>query len=115
MPAGTRQAGAGRIAHFWFVTIHPLDDGNGRIGRAITDMAIAQAESAEQRFYSLSSAILRQRRSYYDTLERTQKGDQLDITGWLLWFLDCHKRAIEYAEIDRRAGDHHCPVLGEPG
>lgn len=86
------------IAHLWFVTIHPLDDGNGRIGRAIADMAIAQAEGAEQRFYSLSLAILRQRRSYYDTLERTQKAERLDITGWLLWFLDCHKRAIEHAE-----------------
>jgi Fic family protein len=85
------------IAHLWFVTIHPLDDGNGRIGRAIADMAIAQAERDGRRFYSLSSAILRQRRAYYEVLERTQKSDQ-DITEWLIWFLECHMQAIEQAE-----------------
>jgi Fic family protein len=86
------------IAHFWFVTIHPLDDGNGRIGRAIADMAIAQAEGSGQRFYSLSSAILRDRRGYYAALERASQGD-LDITAWLLWFLRRHMQAISHAEI----------------
>jgi Fic family protein len=89
------------IAHLWFLTIHPLDDGNGRIGRAIADMAIAQAEHDGRRFYSLSSAILGQRRAYYEVLERTQKGDQ-DITQWLVWFLTCHMRAIEQAEVAAR-------------
>ena len=86
------------IAHLWFVTIHPFDDGNGRIGRAIADMAIAQAEpTGGQRFYSLSSAILRQRRAYYMALERAQRGN-LDITEWLLWFLQCHRQAVRHAE-----------------
>ena len=85
------------IAHLWFVTVHPLDDGNGRIGRAIADKAIAQAERSGQRFYSLSSAILRRRRRYYDILERTQKADG-DITEWLGWFLECHSAAIDDAE-----------------
>lgn len=85
------------VAHLWFVTIHPLDDGNGRIGRAIADKAIAQAERSGQRFYSLSFAILHRRKGYYDILEQTQKADG-DITGWLLWFLACHKAAIDHAE-----------------
>lgn len=85
------------IAHLWFLTIHPLDDGNGRIGRAIADITIARAENDGRRFYSLSSAIPRQRRSYYEILKRTQKGD-LDITGWLVWFLECHRMAIKSAE-----------------
>jgi Fic family protein len=85
------------IAHLWFVTIHPLDDGNGRIGRAIADKAIAQAEGSGRRFYSLSSAILRRRRSYYEALERVQKGD-LDVTEWLIWFLECHMEAVGQAE-----------------
>ncbi len=85
------------IAHFWFVTLYPLDDGNGRIGRAIADKAIAQAERSAQRFYSLSSAILRDRKGYYDVLEQTQKAN-LDITDWLIWFIECHKAAIDHAE-----------------
>ncbi len=89
------------LAHLWFVTIHPLDDGNGRIGRAIADMAIAQAEGDERRFYSLSSAILRQRRAYYEILEQTQRGD-LDVTPWLIWFLESHRQAIEQAEATAR-------------
>ncbi|PPQ34244.1 Fic family protein [Rhodopila globiformis] len=90
------------IAHLWFVTIHPFDDGNGRIGRAIMDMAIARAEPpGGQRFYSLSSAILRQRRGYYAALEQAQRGD-LDITPWLLWFLQCHQTAVRDAERTAR-------------
>lgn len=85
------------LAHLWFVTIHPLDSGNGRIGRAVVDKAIAQAERSGQRFYSLSSVILRRRKGYYDILERAQKAD-LDITDWLIWFLEYHKGATEHAE-----------------
>ncbi len=85
------------LAHLWFVTIHPFDDGNGRIARAITDMALAQLEHSEQRFYSVSSQILRERNAYYDQLEHTQK-DSLDVTSWLVWFLECYARAIDAAE-----------------
>lgn len=81
------------IAHFWFVTIHPFDDGNGRIGRAVCDMALARSERSAQRFYSVSSQIRRERNKYYDYLEKTQKGD-LDITSHLEWFLDCLDRAL---------------------
>lgn len=80
------------IAHLWFVTIHPFDDGNGRISRAIGDMALARAEHSPQRFYSLSAQIQRERSDYYDCLERSQK-DTLDATGWLAWFLGCLLRA----------------------
>lgn len=76
------------IAHLWFVTIHPFEDGNGRITRAITDMQLARADQSKQRFYSMSAQIQAERNNYYDILERTQKGD-LDITLWLEWFLDC--------------------------
>ena len=82
------------IAHLWFVTIHPLDDGNGRIARAIADMALARSEGSAQRFYSMSAQIRGERRDYYDILETTQKGD-LDITPWLTWFLDCLDRAFD--------------------
>jgi len=85
------------VAHLWFVTIHPFEDGNGRIARAIADMALARAEGTGQRFYSMSAQIRREHKVYYDTLERTQKGG-LDATDWLLWFLDCLLRAIEQAE-----------------
>lgn len=84
------------LAHLWFVTIHPFDDGNGRIGRAIADMALAQLERSDQRFYSLSAQIRRERNAYYDILEHTQKGT-LDITGWLDWFLGCLARAVDGA------------------
>lgn len=76
------------FAHLWFVTIHPFDDGNGRITRAITDMQLARADQSKQRFYSMSAQIQAERNKYYDILESTQKGD-LDITEWLEWFLDC--------------------------
>jgi Fic family protein len=85
------------LAHLWFVTIHPFDDGNGRIGRAIADMALARSELSSQRFYSMSSQIRRERNAYYSMLEATQKGD-LDITPWLEWFLDCLDRAFDDAE-----------------
>lgn len=81
------------IAHLWFVTIHPFEDGNGRITRAITDMQLARADGSAKRFYSMSAQIQAERNSYYDILENTQKGS-LDITEWLLWFLLCFDRAI---------------------
>lgn len=82
------------IAHFWFVTIHPFEDGNGRIARCITDMALAQEEKTSKRLYSLSSQIVEDKNSYYQILEETQKGDG-DITEWLVWFLKTFTRAIE--------------------
>jgi len=85
------------VAHFWFVTIHPFDDGNGRIARAIADMMLARSEASAQRFYSMSSQIRAERKAYYDILERSQKSD-LDITPWLEWFLGCLDRAIAQAE-----------------
>jgi Fic family protein len=85
------------IAHLWFVTIHPFDDGNGRIARAITDMALARSEGSSQRFYSMSAQIRQDRAAYYDILEQTQKGG-MDITPWMAWFLGCLSRAIESAQ-----------------
>lgn len=85
------------IAHLWFVTIHPFDDGNGRIARAIADMALARAEGSTQRYYSMSAQIRLERNAYYAILEQTQKGD-LDITPWLKWFLDCLNKAIDGAQ-----------------
>lgn len=82
------------IAHLWFVTIHPFEDGNGRIGRAIAEMCLARSDGSAQRFYSMSSQILEERKGYYDVLEKTQAGS-LDITEWLTWFLGCLDRAIE--------------------
>ena len=76
------------IAHFWFVTIHPFDDGNGRIARAITDMQLARSDGSSLRFYSMSNQILAERKRYYEVLERTQRSDG-DITEWLEWFLSC--------------------------
>jgi Fic family protein len=87
----------GAIAHLWFVTIHPFDDGNGRIARAIADMQLARSEKSPQRFYSMSAQIRQERKAYYEILEHTQKGD-LDITGWLQWFLACLDRAFDGAE-----------------
>ncbi len=87
------------VAHLWFVTIHPFDDGNGRIARAIADQALARSEGAPQRFYSLSSQIRRERSDYYEALERAQHGG-LDITGWLAWFLGSFSRAIDAAEAE---------------
>lgn len=90
------------VAHFWFVTIHPFEDGNGRIARAITDLALTQDESLPRRCYSLSAQISHDRKDYYDILEQTQKND-LDITNWIIWFLETFVRAIERSQtiIDR--------------
>ena len=85
------------ISHLWFVTIHPFEDGNGRIARAIADMQVARSECSTQRFYSMSAQIRQERKAYYEILERTQKGD-LDITIWLTWFLACLSRAFDGAE-----------------
>ncbi|MEO5909964.1 MAG: Fic family protein [Pelobium sp.] len=85
------------IAHFWFLTIHPFEDGNGRIARAISDSLIARAEGVSQRFYSFSTQIRIERKVYYAVLEKTQRGD-LDITLWISWFLNCLKNAIKAAD-----------------
>ena len=85
------------LAHLWFVTIHPFEDGNGRVARAIAEMLLARADSASQRFYSVSSQIRKERSDYYRTLERTQKGTT-DVTRWLDWFLHCVGAAIDSAE-----------------
>lgn len=85
------------LAHLWFVTIHPFDDGNGRLARAIADLALARSENSPQRFYSMSAQIRQERNAYYDILEQTQKGT-LDITPWMEWFLGCLGRAIDGAQ-----------------
>ncbi len=90
------------LAHFWFVTIHPFDDGNGRIARAIADMMLARSEKSSQRFYSMSSQIQRERKAYYDVLETCQKGT-LNITLWIEWFLNCLKHAIAASEVTLEA------------
>lgn len=84
------------LAHLWFVTIHPFDDGNGRMARAIADMSLARSEGSSQRFYSMSAQIRDERGDYYGILERTQK-ETLDVTAWMEWFLGCLTRAIEGA------------------
>ena len=85
------------LAHLWFVTLHPFDDGNGRIARAIADLMLTRSEGTTQRFYSMSAQIRRERSAYYDILEQTQKGG-LDVTPWMEWFLNCLGRAFEGAE-----------------
>jgi Fic family protein len=85
------------IAHIWFVTLHPFQDGNGRITRALTDMLLSRADETGQRFYSLSTQIMAQRKDYYRVLEQTQKG-ALNITTWILWFLKCLSKAISASE-----------------
>lgn len=86
------------VAHLWFVTLHPFDDGNGRIARAISDRALARSENSGERFYSMSAQIRLERKAYYDVLELTQK-DTLDITDWLRWFIGCLDRAFTGAEV----------------
>jgi Fic family protein len=86
------------LAHLWFVTIHPFDDGNGRIARAIADMALARSEASPQRFYSMSAQIRQERAAYYRILEQTQQG-AMNITPWMDWFLACLTRAIEGAQV----------------
>jgi len=86
------------IAHLWFVTIHPFDDGNGRIARAISDMLLARSDGSSQRFYSMSNQILKERKKYYSALENTQHGDS-DITLWLNWFLNCLKNTLLNTDV----------------
>ena len=90
------------LAHLWFVTIHPFDDGNGRIARAIADMALARSEHSPERFYSMSAQIQQERAAYYQILELTQKGN-MDVTPWMEWFLGCLGRAIKGAQTTLRA------------
>lgn len=85
------------VAHLWFVTVHPFDDGNGRITRALTDMLLARSDNSVQRFYSMSAQIKIERKSYYEILEKTQKGT-LDITNWIIWFLDCLLEAVKSSD-----------------
>ncbi|TWT41309.1 Fic family protein [Botrimarina hoheduenensis] len=85
------------LAHFWFVTIHPFEDGNGRIARAIADMSLARADGSRDRFYSMSSQIEAERKDYYRQLELAQRGD-LDVTGWLAWFVGCLSRTIDNSD-----------------
>lgn len=93
------------LAHLWFVIIHPFDDGNGRIARAISDMALARSDDSPQRFYSMSSQIRRERRAYYDVLERTLR-ETVDVTAWMVWFVGCLGRSIESAEATLDATRH---------
>lgn len=97
------------IAHFWFVTIHPFEDGNGRIARAIADMALARADGTKERFYSMSSQLEAERKDYYSELESAQRGD-VDITSWLTWFLKCLGRAIDGADVTLAAVLHKARV-----
>ena len=86
------------VAHLWFVTIHPFDDGNGRISRTLADMLLARLDVDSARYYSMSAEINRNKKTYYEILERTQKGD-VDITEWLLWFFDCIEKSIMRASV----------------
>lgn len=96
------------IVHLWFVTVHPFDDGNGRIARALTDMQLSKADGVNQRFYSMSAQIKQERKEYYTILEKTQKGDS-DITNWVVWFLNCLREAIIASNtiIDKVVRKHH--------
>jgi len=96
-PADVEEVLKAGLSHLWFVTVHPFDDGNGRIARAIADMALARSEDSPQRFYSMSTQIQQEHASYYDILEATQKGT-MDITRWMDWFLGCLGRAIDGAQ-----------------
>ncbi len=96
-PADIDEVLKAALSHLWFVTIHPFDDGNGRIARAIADMALARSERNPQRFYSMSTQIQQERQAYYDILEQTQR-DGLDVTPWMEWFLGCLGRSIDGAE-----------------
>ncbi len=102
------------IAHFWFVTIHPFEDGNGRIARAVADMALARSDGIKDRFYSMSTQIAAERRDYYAELEAAQRRD-LDLTPWLLWYLGCLDRAIDGAESTLSAVLHKARVWEQIG
>ena len=95
--AGVDEVLKAALAHLWFVTVHPFDDGNGRIARAIADLTLARSEHSPERFYSMSAQIRKERNAYYEILERTQKGT-LDVTPWMEWFLACLGRAIDGAQ-----------------
>lgn len=86
------------LAHFWFVCIHPFDDGNGRIGRAIADMALSQADNSAMRFFSMSRQINKEKKSYYDVLERVSRQTDMDITEWMMWFLNCMAGAVNASD-----------------
>ena len=96
-PADTDPVLRAGLAHLWFVTVHPFEDGNGRLARAVADMTLARSEGSSQRFYSMSSQIRAERAAYYDVLERTQRGTT-DVTDWMTWFLACLGRSIDAAE-----------------
>ena len=96
-PPETSEVLRAALAHLWFVTIHPFDDGNGRIARAIADMCLARADNTPQRFYSMSAQIHRERNAYYRILEQTQK-EGTNITSWMSWFLDCLEHALHGAD-----------------
>ncbi len=104
-PSGTDPVVAAGLAHFWFVTLHPFEDGNGRIALAIADMALARADGARDRFYSMSSQIEAERTLYYRQIELAQRGE-LDVTRWLAWFVDCLGRVIDSSD-QRLAGVLH--------
>jgi Fic family protein len=95
--SGTPWLIAAAVAHLWFLTLHPFDDGNGRLARALTEYMLAKGERSPMRFYSLSSQIQKEKESYYEELQRAQRGT-LDATRWVKWFLECHKRAVQTAE-----------------
>lgn len=97
-PSGMDPVLKASLAHLWFVTVHPFDDGNGRIARAIADLSLARSEKSPQRFYSMSAQIQQERNAYYSILEQTQKGG-MDVTSWMDWFLGCLGRAIDGAEL----------------
>lgn len=97
-PAETDPVLRAGLAHLWFVTIHPFEDGNGRVSRAIADLALARADGSALRFYSMSTQLEAEKKQYYQALEKAQKGT-LDITGWLTWFLGCLDRALQGAEV----------------
>ena len=101
-PPETSEVMRAAIAHLWFVTIHPFDDGNGRITRAIADMCLARADNTPQRYYSMSAQIHRERNAYYRILEQTQK-EGTNITSWMSWFLDCLERALHRADASLEA------------
>ena len=96
-PEGTDFVVKAALAHLRFATIHPFEDGNGRIARAVAEMLLARSDQNDRRFYSMSAQISKERRDYYMTLEATQKGG-LDVTSWLCWFLECLERAIDRAQ-----------------
>lgn len=97
-PIGEPAAIKAGLAHLWLVTLHPFDDGNGRVARAVGDLFLARGDGSPQRFYSLSAQIQRERKGYYEVLERTQRGD-LDVTEWLAWFITALKRAVDSAHL----------------